>query len=270
MYSMIGKFITLIFFIIFFTLLIDVNIVKAVPNAPCSDTEACDEGEHCVSARCRTEDSDSVNRCQCGQAGGEPYVNPAPDSLQDCCRHCGRDEDEIVRWNDSRTDCPELRPSSGGSCISNASCSSGQICMNNVCQAPTGSRDVGTGVDYDAWRQRQMDAAQSVERGIFTEGLTTECMAFGDCKTCDIFKVVENVFSFAFQIVGIIAVFVIFIGGITYIRSGGNEETAGKAKKIIAAAVIGTLVVFSAWIIINTILNMTGFNIGGTWWSPSC
>lgn len=137
----------------------------------------------------------------------------------------------------------------------------------------TGDGSSGSGgiQDYEGWRQRQLAAANSAERGIFTEGLTTECMAFGKCGTCDIMKVVANIFRFAFQIVGIVAVAVIAIGGFTYIRSGGSEETIGQAKKIIVAAVLGTLVVFAAWVIINTILNITGFNVGGgTWWNPSC
>jgi len=135
-------------------------------------------------------------------------------------------------------------------------------------QASSGSGGIQ---DYDGWRQRQIDVANSAERGIFTEGLTTECMAFGKCNTCDIMKVIGNIFRFAFQIVGIVAVAVIAIGGMTYVRSGGSEETVTAAKKIITAAVIGTLVVFAAWVIINTILNITGFNAGGgSWWNPSC
>lgn len=121
-----------------------------------------------------------------------------------------------------------------------------------------------------AWRQEQLARAESSERGIFTEGLSAECIAFGKCSRCDILIIAGNIFRFVFQIVGILAVLVIFIGGLTYVRSGGNEEATGRAKKIITAAVVGLIIVFSAWLIINTIVNLTGLNVGGSWWSPSC
>lgn len=182
--------------------------------------------------------------------------------------------------------CGDVRGTDHGSCGDNERCQQIEtlnprtnegtgrffgVCMPGASpDTDAGGREGGV-QGYDEWRQRQIDAANSVDRGIFTEGLSTECMAFGECRTCDILKVVGNVFGFAFQIVGIVAVAVITMGGFAYVRSGGNEETAGAAKKIITAAVLGTLVIFAAWAIINTILNLTGFNVGGgTWWNPSC
>lgn len=127
-----------------------------------------------------------------------------------------------------------------------------------------------TPTDDEAWKQQRLAEAESSERGIFTEGLTGECIAFGSCGKCDILRVIANVFRFAFEIVGIVAVLVLVFAGFTYIQSAGNEEGIGKAKTTMTAAVIGTFLVFAAWLIVNTIINFAGFSIGGSWWSPSC
>lgn len=193
--------------------------------------------------------SAQAGNCQCSTEGAEAYAVPEPDSVQDCCQHCNKDEGESVRWNGTATECSERETGESSS-------------------SSTGSNEVNS--NDSAWRAQQLSRAESSERGLFTEGLSAECIAFGECSRCDVLVVAGNVFRFAFQIVGILAVLVIFIGGMTYARSGGNEETAGRAKKIITAAVVGLIIVFSAWLVINTIVNMTGLNVDGNWWSPNC
>lgn len=119
------------------------------------------------------------------------------------------------------------------------------------------------------WARERLSEAESADRGIFTEGLTKECMAFGCCGTCDILVVISNVFRFASSIVGILAVLVLAVAGVLYITSGGNQEQVGKAKAALTAAVIGTVIVLAAWLIISAVLSAAGFN-QGTWFSPSC
>jgi hypothetical protein len=266
-------------------------------DSVCRSNDQCDEGLQCVDYRCRaagpdsgtgdtgtgdsgdtggtgTGDTDVANTCRCSTTP-QPNVSPAPDSLEECCSQCNKESGESVMWNETETTCTTSESTSVGSvCGDDNPCSSGQQCISNQCVSTSGTSGTGSGggvQDYEGWRQRQIAAADSAERGIFTEGLTTECMAFGTCGTCDIMKVVANVFRFVFEIVGIVAVAVLAMGGFAYVRSGGSEETIGQAKKTIMAAIFGTLIVFAAWVIINTILNITGFNVGGgTWWNPSC
>lgn len=52
-----------------------------------------------------------------------------------------------------------------------------------------------------------------------------------------------------------LAVLFIVIGGLRYIVSGGNEESAEKGKKTILNAVIGVIVVIMSYIIINLVVN---------------
>lgn len=62
---------------------------------------------------------------------------------------------------------------------------------------------------------------------------------------------INNLIRTAIQVifaVGQIAfVIVLLIGGLMFITSAGNQEQAEKAKKLILFAVIGVVVLFSAW-----------------------
>lgn len=289
----------LLLFVFGIFLFFNVSYVSATPGASCSDSDTCDDDEICVPSGTSGSEGTCLNSCDndndcdegftCTDVGvGMTCIAGAVDSEDEE----DRDGDDVPDSADSDNSCETNEDCSGELCSSgycipcteDTQCGSGKLCVDGRCtdsddvvitpdDGTRSNTDTGdSGVQgYDEWRQRQIDAANSAERGIFTEGLTTECMAFGDCGPCDIVKVISNIFRFAFEIVGIVAVVVISIGGITYIRSGGNEETAGQAKKIITAAILGTLIVFAAWIIINTILNITGFNVGGgNWWNPSC
>jgi hypothetical protein len=52
---------------------------------------------------------------------------------------------------------------------------------------------------------------------------------------------------------GLLAAFMIIIGGISYITSAGNTEATGKAKKRIVNALVGLALTFLAWTIIRLI-----------------
>ncbi|NQV00461.1 MAG: hypothetical protein HQ538_07010 [Parcubacteria group bacterium] len=256
-YKTLGLFAALFFVL---SLFFNINIAEATLGECCNPSEsACDSGEKC-------QNGSSVEaRGDCEEESGEGFTGACiPQEAETMC--------SIAFWN-----CE-----SGEICANVGARRSTQYCMPEGWTMPTGSDDSnrstgnstgnsGGGIDYDDWRQRQLDTANSVERGVFTEGLSSNCMAFGKCTTCDILMVTGNIFRLVFEIVGIVAVAVITMGGFFYVTSGGSEEAIASAKKTIVAAVLGTLIVFAAWVIINTILNLTGFNIeGGTWWNPSC
>lgn len=52
---------------------------------------------------------------------------------------------------------------------------------------------------------------------------------------------------------GLLAVFLIIAGGISYITSGGNSEATGKAKKRIVNALVGLALTFLTWTIIRLV-----------------
>lgn len=65
---------------------------------------------------------------------------------------------------------------------------------------------------------------------------------------------IDNISTVLFVIAGGIALIVIVYGGISYMTSGGNEEQAKKAKKILIYGIIGAAIVFAAGFIIDLLI----------------
>jgi hypothetical protein len=61
-------------------------------------------------------------------------------------------------------------------------------------------------------------------------------------------------------------------GGFLHISAAGSQETIKKAKSIIKYAIIGFIVIFLAWSIIDSVLAMAGYidPIGGEWHAINC
>ncbi len=77
---------------------------------------------------------------------------------------------------------------------------------------------------------------------------------------------VTGIYNFAIGFVLIAALLMITIGGFYYITSAGNQAQAGTAKKIITDALLGLIVVFLTYLILNTInpdlMNSSSPNLG--------
>jgi len=56
-------------------------------------------------------------------------------------------------------------------------------------------------------------------------------------------RIIGQVLSF----LGVIFLILMIAGGISWMTAGGNQEKVGKAKKIIISAIIGLVIVFSAY-----------------------
>ena len=76
---------------------------------------------------------------------------------------------------------------------------------------------------------------------------------------------IENLISALIIIVLVIAalvfLFMLIIGGIRYITSGGDKGQTEAARSQITAALIGLVIVFAAWAIINLISAFFGIDI---------
>lgn len=140
---------------------------------------------------------------------------------------------------------------------------------------------------YTGWKKR-CDAAKTnsqtqttlasckrkapTERGIFTRGLSDECLGCGNCSQCDVLQVISSITSFIFSLVGALAIFFIVNAGFSFALSGGNEEHLKKAKGALAAAIIGAILVLVAWALINTVLSFwLGYDANslGNWAYPN-
>lgn len=76
---------------------------------------------------------------------------------------------------------------------------------------------------------------------------------------------VSIVIQAAFAIAGIIFLFLLIGGGISIIAGAGNDnpEQAAKGKKAITSAIVGFLVVFASYWIVQLIEELTGIIILG-------
>jgi hypothetical protein len=107
------------------------------------------------------------------------------------------------------------------------------------------------------------------------------------CQLCDFFVLFKNIIDFLLlKIVPPLAVLMLAIGGFMYIfayfspgeaLSGGGKggpALLSQAKKTLTAVVYGLIIIFAAWIIVNTFFQIIGVeewtNLK-TWWQiKSC
>jgi hypothetical protein len=87
---------------------------------------------------------------------------------------------------------------------------------------------------------------------------------------CDFLQLVQNIINFLTTISVPLAIGVIVYGGFRLMAAGGSEEGVKAGKSAIFAAVTGLVIVFGAWIIINTILQVVGASGASSWGSLQC
>ncbi|MBM3251037.1 MAG: TrbC/VirB2 family protein, partial [Candidatus Nealsonbacteria bacterium] len=94
-----------------------------------------------------------------------------------------------------------------------------------------------------------------------------------DCTFCHLFVLFQNVINFLlFSIVPPLAILMIAIAGFMYIfaymsspeilpgGASGGPKMLSQAKKLLTSVVIGLLLVYGAWIFVNTFLMLIGIN----------
>jgi len=96
-----------------------------------------------------------------------------------------------------------------------------------------------------------------------------------DCTPCHFFILIDNVIDFLlFKIVPPLAGLMIAIGGGMYIFAFGKPDMISRAKKLFTAVVIGLIIIYGAWVIVNTFLITIGAaqwqGFGQGWWIINC
>ncbi|NTW22488.1 hypothetical protein HGA34_03005 [Candidatus Falkowbacteria bacterium] len=73
--------------------------------------------------------------------------------------------------------------------------------------------------------------------------------------------IVARIINVTLGFLGIIAVVIIVAGGFKWMTSGGSEDKIGEAKKLMAAGVIGLIIILASWgisrFVISSISNAT-------------
>ncbi len=100
---------------------------------------------------------------------------------------------------------------------------------------------------------------------ISEETLGASCYNNGDCSLNDFIKIIQASYTTCFGFIGSIALIMFIIGGVMFLISGGNQEKVSKAKKLMISAVIGLLIVFASYLIIDFVLRAVGYENVANW-----
>jgi hypothetical protein len=108
---------------------------------------------------------------------------------------------------------------------------------------------------------------------IFADTPLVPC-EMGSCTLCDLFQLFVNLVLYLLAyIIPPVATIMFLYGGIVFYTSGGNPERTNKGKDIIKYAVIGIVIIYSAWIIVGAFLGaigVAGWTGLGTWEVIDC
>jgi len=98
------------------------------------------------------------------------------------------------------------------------------------------------------------------------------------CELCDFFVMFDKIIDFFLLpptgIVPLIATLILMIGGVMFFVAAGNPEKLTTAKSLLTSVVIGLVIIYGAWIFINTffifigVADWTGLREG--WFSFPC
>ncbi|MFA6295841.1 MAG: pilin [Patescibacteria group bacterium] len=245
------------------------NSRKAENKQNCTITSECETGAYCHDNYC---DWQAANTSTCTQ------------DIQCSNGYCADANGVAVTGGASGTCVTGV--AEGGACSTDPSstkkCSSGFICTGVNEQTKEGKCAKSTvetteSLDQIAAQEKaksnlssQINLYCDVEAtpGMFTKGVSNTCFNCGNCGSRDIMVIVTNVINGTLQITGLFAAFASIVSGFMYIISRGNDEQVGKAKGALTASITGLIIVFTGYILINTVMTVLGYNCG-QWFNPT-
>jgi hypothetical protein len=85
-----------------------------------------------------------------------------------------------------------------------------------------------------------------------------------DCSFCDLVVLGSRIINWFFGLVFVLFGVITFVAGFNLMTSGGNQTKLDDAKKKLSNAIIGLIIVFSAWLIVDTLMKaiVPGGNVG--------
>jgi len=95
----------------------------------------------------------------------------------------------------------------------------------------------------------------------FVQAALVPCGGEGQpaCQLCHLFVMFDNIVRFILHdIVPPAAILMIVIAGIMFFFYADDPDSVNKAKSIIKSVVIGLILIYAAWIIINTFFAIIG------------
>ncbi|PLX22066.1 hypothetical protein C0584_00890 [Candidatus Parcubacteria bacterium] len=106
----------------------------------------------------------------------------------------------------------------------------------------------------------------SADNGIF-KGINSECLDQGNCTINQIVQTAVNITDILLGLSGSIALLYFVYGGVTFLISGGSAEKVTKGKQILINSIIGLIIIFSSFLIIQYTMTALGYKSGpfGEW-----
>jgi hypothetical protein len=98
----------------------------------------------------------------------------------------------------------------------------------------------------------------------------------GMCTLCHLFTGIQNILVFAFSILIVTALVIIFIAGIIYVISAGSEKMITMAKSLFKNGLAGFAIVLLAWLVVQTTMVVLshrpnlGIEQAQNWWTFQC
>lgn len=88
--------------------------------------------------------------------------------------------------------------------------------------------------------------------------------ATGDYQLPDAMALVVRVANIILQIVGVLTFAMFIYGGFMFLMSAGNQKTVSQAKSILLAAVVGLIIVFTSYLLVQFFIgSITGKAMNG-------
>ncbi len=87
------------------------------------------------------------------------------------------------------------------------------------------------------------------------------CRKSGDCTLNDFVRLFANASQWILGIVGSLALLMFVYGGVMFLISAGSSEKVTQAKQIILGAIIGLVIVFTSYMIIQFTMSALGIEI---------
>lgn len=81
------------------------------------------------------------------------------------------------------------------------------------------------------------------------------CGPGNPCTFCHLFKLIQNVYNFiVFTLAPPVAILSVAVAGFIWFTSAGSEGRAKKARDILLTVVVGLVIMYTSWVVINFII----------------
>lgn len=102
-----------------------------------------------------------------------------------------------------------------------------------------------------------------------TISIKTSTSDFDSLEDLTVPGIISGAISLILIVVAIVFFFILVLGGLRWVTSGGDEKKVGEARAQITNALIGLAIVFAAWAIMKLIGTVFGIDILGSLTIPT-